>query len=429
MDNDTYAVQPLPANAAQALTVRVPGSKSLTNRALVCAALASGTSVLTGVLIADDTVAMINCLRTLGVDLDVNGSTVTVVGLAGKLPSSAEVLNVNQSGTTSRFLLPVLALGSGRYVLDGHEQMRARPFGDLIDALSQHGASIEGTTMPLTVQGSGLQGGEIAIPGSVSSQFLSALLLSAPYAKNPMVFRVDGDLVSKPYVDLTLATMAAFGASIERNGYESFCVDNTGYTAANYAIEPDASAASYFFGAAALTGQSITIDGLGSEALQGDMAFVGALAQMGATVVQTPSTTTVTGPGQLTGITIDMADFSDTAQTLAVVAAFAEGDTVIDGIGFIRRKETDRIHAVVAELNRLGGDAREQPDGIEVVPRPLVGATVETYDDHRMAMSFALAGLRAPGVVIANPGCVAKTFPHFFEVFATLGQSDPAVDD
>ncbi len=420
MTKQTYEVRVLPDDAAAHHVVTVPGSKSITNRALICAGLASGNSTLTGVLLAEDTMAMIDSLRELGVEINLDGTTATVHGIAGQLPTGQRSLHVRQSGTTSRFLLPVLALGGGEYVLDGHEQMRARPFGDLVDALSSHGALIEGTTMPLKVHGRGLSGGAMSVPGDVSSQFLSALLLSAPYAAEPVVFTVVGELVSKPYIDLTIATMEAFGATIDRSGYESFCVANTGYRGATYSIEPDASAASYFFGAAVISGHSVTVEGLGSDALQGDMAFVDALAKMGALVEQTPTSTTVTGVPELAGIEIDMADFSDTAQTLAVVAAGATSQTRMTGIGFIRRKETDRIHAVVTELQKLGVDAVEEEDGILVSPGPVVGGAVATYDDHRMAMSFALLGLRTPGIVIEDPGCVAKTFPEFFEVFETL---------
>lgn len=420
MTHSTYEVQVLPKEAASHHLVSVPGSKSITNRALVCAGLAAGTSTLSGVLLAEDTLAMIDCLRELGVVIDLDGTTATIQGIDGQLPAQNRSLNVRQSGTTSRFLLPVLALGHGEYVLDGHEQMRARPFGDLIDALRSHGASVEGTTMPLKVHGRGLSGGEVSVPGNVSSQFLSALLLSAPYAAEPVVFTVIGDLVSKPYIDLTIATMEAFGATIERDEYASFCVANTGYRGGDYTIEPDASAASYFFGAAAITGHSVTVDGLGAAALQGDMAFVDALARMGALVEQSDTSTTVTGTPELGGIDIDMADFSDTAQTLAVVAVGATSPTRMTGIGFIRRKETDRIHAVVTELRKLGIDAVEEEDGILVSPGEITGGPVATYDDHRMAMSFALLGLCSPGIVIEDPGCVAKTFPQFFEVFETL---------
>ncbi len=412
-----------PLAAPPDATVRVPGSKSHTNRALVCAALADGHSRLDGVLLADDTGAMFGILESLGIPfrLDREARVVTVDGAGGRLPAGPAVLDARQSGATSRFVLPMLALGSGQYVLDGHEQMRARPFTDLIDAMQSLGARVEGTTLPLTVHaGSGLRGGEVSIAGSVSSQFLSGLLLSAPCASQPTTVEILGNLVSKPYVDLTLATMAAFGASVENDNYRSFAVDATGYRGANLAIEPDASAASYFFAAAAITGGRVRVEGLGHSTVQGDLRFVDILEEMGAKVTRGQNHTEVQGTGVLKGITVDMADISDTAQTLAVVAPFASSPTTVTGIGFIRRKETDRLAAVVKELGRLRVPATETEDGFVISPGLPEPGLVRTYNDHRMAMSFALLGLARPGIVIENPQCVAKTFPDFFEVLNEL---------
>jgi 3-phosphoshikimate 1-carboxyvinyltransferase len=313
----------------------------------------------------------------------------------------------------------MLMLGRGPYRLDGHPQLRARPFGDLIGAMAALGARVEGTGLPLTVESGSSLGGIVRIPGGTSSQFLSGLLLSAPCADTETVVEVDGDLVSKPYIDLTLDTMATFGAEVDRDGHRRFTIAPTGYYAADVVVEPDASAASYFF-AAAMPGGRVRIEGLGRNTVQGDLRFVDALEAMGAEVVRDADATEVRGPARPHGVTIDMADISDTAQTLAVVATLADGPTRITGIGFIRHKETDRIGAVVRELGRLGIEAIDEPDGLLVRPgRPGPG-TVETYDDHRMAMSFALLGLRAPGIKIADPGCVAKTFPTFFDVLETL---------
>jgi 3-phosphoshikimate 1-carboxyvinyltransferase len=402
-------------------SVVIPGSKSHTNRALVCAALAEGTSVLRGALFADDTAAMIGGLGALGVEItaEPGEARLRVTGCGGRLPNDSATLDVRQSGTTSRFLLPVLALGPGPYVLDGDPQLRARPFGDLVAAMTGLGARVQGTRLPLTIERGSPLGGTIRIPGTTSSQFLSGLLLGAPCAGEETILEVDGDLVSKPYVDLTLDTMAQFGAEIDREGYRRFVVAPTGYDAADIAIEPDASAASYLF-AAAMPGGRVRIEGLGTGTVQGDLRFVDALEAMGAEVIREEDATEVRGPVRPRGIEIDMADISDTAQTLAVVATFAVSPTRITGIGFIRHKETDRLRAVVDELGRLGIEAIEEPDGLTVHPgRPAPG-TVETYDDHRMAMSFALLGLRTPGISIANPGCVAKTFPTFFDVLETL---------
>ncbi len=329
-------------------TVTVPGSKSHTNRALICAALAAGTSTLDGALFANDTEAMMQLLDSIGIPIEVQESErrVVVTGVDGAVPSHAGVLDARQSGTTSRFVLPMLALGQGRYVLDGHAQMRARPFDDLISALTTLGVRVEGSTLPMTVFGNGgFTGGTVRMLGSVSSQFLSGLLLSAPYADAPVHIEIIGDLVSKPYVDLTLATMESFGVRVDRDGYRRFTVPNTGYQATDLVIEPDASAASYFFAAAAITGGTVRVEGLGAGTVQGDLRFVDVLEQMGAHVVRSADATEVRGTGTLHGVDADMADISDTAQSLAVVAPFAEGPVRVTGIGFIRKKETDRIAA------------------------------------------------------------------------------------
>lgn len=420
----TLAISPL--TAPPTVTVNVPGSKSHTNRALICAALASGRSRLTGVLFAQDTLAMLESLQVLGLEMLIgeHACTVDVVGLGGIIPSGSHELNVRQSGTTGRFLLPMLTLGSGRYVLDGAEQLRARPFDELVQGLRDLGGRIEGESLPLVIEGSTLRGGVVEVSGTVSSQYLSGLLLSAPCAESETVIEITSDLVSKPYIDLTLATMASFGAVVDNDNYRRFVVANTGYKSADLAIEPDASAASYFFAAAAVTGGSVTVEGLGAGTIQGDLDFVDALEGMGAVVSRDSTSTTVTGPSQLRGIHIDMANISDTAQSLAVVAPFASEPTTVTGIGFIRKKETDRVAAVVQELSRLGIRATEDDDGFTIYPGQPQPGIVDTYDDHRMAMSFAVLGLVAPGVIIENPGCVSKTFPSFFSVLDQLRGDD-----
>ncbi len=404
------------------VTAPVPGSKSHTNRALICAALASGTSQLSGALFADDTLAMVDTLRELGSDIvtEPDGASMLVSGTGGRLRPGPTVLNVRQSGTTGRFILPLLTLGDGYYELDGDPQLRSRPFGDLVDALGSLGAKIEGTRLPLKVTGGTLDGGQVSVSGSVSSQFLSGLLLGAPGAASEVEITVDGTLVSRPYVDLTLSTMATFSAVVERHDYQRFVVAPNGYQAASVLIEPDASAASYFFGAAAITGGRVTVDGLGTNTVQGDMAFVDVLERMGCTVEQSESRTTVIGPTQLKPVSVDMADFSDTAQTLAVVATFADGPSELRGIGFIRHKETDRVGAVATELARRGIAVDQTDDSLVVHPGSPTPGVIETYDDHRMAMSFALLGLCHAGIEIADPGCVAKTFPDFFSVLDSL---------
>ena len=418
----TLAVAPF--TRVPAGTATVPGSKSITNRALIAAALAVGRSTLTGVLFSDDTEAMVSCLHELGISTKVDHSTCTIVveGCAGAIVATEATLSVRQSGTTARFIVPVLALARGRFVVDGHPQMRARPMAELAAALRDQGVSVEaaeGDRLPFVLRASGsVPGGTIRVRGDQSSQFLSGLLLSAPGAHGGVSIEVISELISRPYVDMTLEVMESFGVVVEVRDTEnlSFAVPEAQYVATDYRVEPDASAASYFFGLAAITGGSITIDGLGSSSMQGDMRFVQDLAAMGCQVVQSPTSTTLTGPppGQLRGGVFDMGEHSDTAPTMAAVAVFANSPVTVTNVGFIRHKESDRVGGVVKELLRCGIVAHEHDDGFTVHPGEPQPATIETYDDHRMAMAFALLGCRADGITIANPGCVAKTFPDYF---------------
>ncbi len=413
-------------------TVALPGSKSITNRALICAALAEGTSMINGALLSDDTEAMLGCLASLGVRSSVQGAasdspTIMVEGADGPAPVSGGVLDARMSGTTSRFIAPLSVLGSATVVLDGAAQLRARPMGDLWEALRALGATVEPLgeegKLPVELSGGdrGVRGGSVEVRGDASSQFLSGLLLAAPVMRRGLRVTVTTELVSQPYVEMTLRVMEAFGARVERgDGLRTIEVQPGGYEGRNYTVEPDASAASYFLALAAVTGGDLTIEGLGSESLQGDVGFVDVLAQMGASVTQTGSTTQVVGTGQLHGVNVDMSQISDTAQTLGAIAPLADGPTTVDGIGFIRGKETDRIAAVVTELGRLGVDATEDPDGFTVQPGTPSPAVVKTYDDHRMAMSFAVLGLAAGGLSIADPACVAKTFPRFWGTVDSL---------
>ena len=402
-------------------TVRPPGSKSITNRALVCAALAAGQSRLAGALRSDDTVVMIEGLRQLGIDVAADGSgrEIEVTGCDGQPPATAAELFVGNSGTTARFLTALATLGSGAYRIHGVPRMHQRPISDLLDALRALGADVASEAgdgcPPVIVRAAGLEGGRVTIRGDVSSQFLSGLLLSAPCAREPVEIVVDGPLVSKPYVQMTLSVMSEFGMVVGgADEFDRFFVPcGLGYHGNDYAIEPDASAASYFFAAAAVTGGQVTVSGLSRDSLQGDVAFCDCLARMGCRVRYKSDRITVAG-GPLKGIEIDMADISDTAQTLAAVALFAEGPTTITGIAHVRHKETDRIAALATELRKLGATVEEQPSGLRIVPGPLHGARVDTYDDHRMAMSLALVGLAVPGVAINDPGCTAKTYPDFF---------------
>jgi 3-phosphoshikimate 1-carboxyvinyltransferase len=400
--------------------VRPPGSKSLTNRALVIAALARGVSRLTGVLDSQDTRVMIESLRRLGlaVEQDVAANVVEIAGGAGTIPATQADLWLENSGTSIRFLTALCTLGAGEYRLDGNARMRERPIGELAAALRQLGADVQcalgNECPPVAVRARGLTGGTARVGGGISSQYLSALLMASPAAAGPVEIEIAGPLVSEPYVEMTLAVMRAFGVQCRSGVPGVFHLLPQVYEAREYAIEPDASAASYFFAAAAITGGTVTVRGLPRDALQGDVAFVDALVRMGCSVADSPDGITVRG-GTLCGIDIDMNAISDTAQTLAAIAPFARGPTRIRNVAHIRHKETDRIAAVATELRRIGQQVDEHPDGLTIHPAPIIPATIDTYDDHRMAMSFALVGLRSPGIRIANPECTGKTYPRFFE--------------
>jgi 3-phosphoshikimate 1-carboxyvinyltransferase len=410
-------------------TIRPPGSKSITNRALLCAALAEGESLLVGALDSEDTRVMSESLRRLGltVEHDAATATIRVEGCAGRIPAASASLFVANSGTSARFLTAALALRQGEYRVDGEPRMRERPIGDLLDGLRQLGADAvaqsPGGCPPVLVRGRGLRGGLAVLSGSVSSQFLSALLMATPYADAAVELVVEDQLVSRPYVDMTVAVMQSFGVAVtERqvDGKTCFIVATPQcYRGRRYAIEPDASAAGYFFAAAAITGGNVTIEGLSRKSLQGDVGFCECLGRMGCEVRYDEAAITVCGR-PLHGIDVDMNPISDTAPTLAAVALFAAGETVIRGIAHVRHKETDRIRALATELRKIGAAVDERPDGLMIRPGNLHGATIDTYRDHRMAMAMSLVGLAVPGVVISDPGCVGKTYPQFFADLRSL---------
>jgi 3-phosphoshikimate 1-carboxyvinyltransferase len=424
-------------------SMRVPGSKSITNRALVLAALTVSPeqrTVLDGALYSEDTEVMIHSLRRLGIsiaqspeayvqwvrfsgDADAEWPVALCVAKAAAnqlVPAANAELFVANSGTSMRFLTAMVALGHGRYRLDGVPRMRERPIGDLLDALNHLGvkavSEFGNGFPPIVIDANGLPGGTVHIKGGTSSQFLSSLLMVAPFAQSDLSIEVEGTLVSAPYVTMTVAMMRQFGLTISQDRPDRFRVPapQKPQPLERYAIEPDASAASYFFGAAAITGGSITVSGLPMPGLQGDVHFVDMLERMGCSVECAESALTVHG-GRLRGIDVDMNDISDTVMTLGVVACFAEGPTTIRNVAHIRHKETDRLSALAAELRRIGADVVERADGLTITPAPLHGATIATYNDHRMAMSLALVGLKIPGIVIDDPACVAKTYPRFFE--------------
>lgn len=410
-----------PAAGQIRASIRPPGSKSITNRALPLAALASGRSVLTGVLNSDDTQFMIESLQRLGIEIeaDWDQQAVTVEGCGGQFPNSTAELFIGNSGTTIRFLSAILGVHGGTFRLDGIERMRERPIGALLDALAQLDADVTAESPegcpPVSIKSNRVAGGTIKVRGDVSSQYLSGLLMAAPLAEGDILIEIDGPLISKPYVTMTIEVMKSFGVKVESNpSLSHFQISgDQSYVANDFAIEPDASAASYFWGAAAICGGTATVLGLGRESLQGDVGFVDCLQKMGCEVTTSDDGITVSGPA-VKGIDIDMSNVSDTVQTLAAVALFVKGPTTVRNVAHNRVKETDRIGNLAIELRKFGAKVDEHPDGLTIHPQPLQLATIETYDDHRMAMSLALVGLRQAGVKILDPKCVGKTYPNYF---------------
>ena len=407
-------------------TVCVPGSKSLTNRALLIAALANGKTCLTNALFSDDSRYFAKALQTLGFDvqLDEANYSMAVTGLGGKIPAKKAELFIGNAGTAARFLSAFLTLGNGEYILDGEPRMRERPIGDLIEALNQLGVEMEAKNNcpPVEIFAKGLPGGKTRIAGDISSQFLSALLMTAPYAQSSIEVELTTDLNSKPYVDMTISIMKDFGVEIERDQYSHFTIHPSAYSPiTNYSIESDASAASYFFAAPAICGGMVKVDNISRKSVQGDIGFLDVLTKMGCVVKEFDNSITVHRPSSIVGIDIDMRDIPDTAQTLAAIAPFADSPTRIRGIASARVKETDRVHATCVELDRLGVRVEEHEDGMTIHPvETMRSASIQTYNDHRMAMAFSLIGLHFDGVTIENPSCVSKTFPNFFEALEML---------
>jgi len=424
MTNPSLKICPIthPLNA----TIRVPGSKSLTNRALLIASLANGTTHLTNALFSDDSRYFVKALQTLGFDVQLNEANheMMITGLGGKIPATKAELFIGNAGTAARFLSAFLTLGNGEYILDGDPRMRERPIGDLVDSLTQLGAKLDTTNNcpPVKIIASGLPGGKTKIAGNISSQFLSALLMVAPYAKSPIEIGLTTDLNSKPYVDMTLSIMKDFGVEIVRHDYSQFTIfPSSFFPLPFYSIESDASAASYFFASPAICGGTVKVENISRKSVQGDIAFLDVLQQMGCSVTETDNCILVTGHSELYGIDVDMRDIPDTAQTLAAIAPFASSPTRIRGIASARVKETDRVHATCTELARLGVQVEEHEDGMTIHPcQTFKPASIQTYNDHRMAMAFSLIGLHFDGVTIENPSCVSKTFPNYFEVLETL---------
>ncbi len=414
------ASQPLKA------VISVPGSKSIANRALICAALADGTTTLSNLASGDDTAAMIDCLRALHIEINVEGTTATITGSAGRPQGGAE-LNARLAGTTSRFMTALAALSAVPSLITGDAPLRHRPMKPLHDALMQLGAQVKSVDqsgyLPVWVSGDALDGGTVSIPGDISSQYVSALMMIGPYLPEGIRLQLTSPLVSRPYVAITASVMSSFGATGIAIGDHTIGVEPSAYAATSYAIEADASSASYPLAAAAIAGGSVKVLGVGRPALQGDAAFVEVLESMGCTTRTTDRSLEVTSSGSLHGIEIDMADMSDLVPTLAVVAAFADSLTRITGVGFIRHKESDRIGDLVNGLKMVGCDAVEEEDGILIRPvheSQMHGAELSTHDDHRLAMAWSLLALRISGIVIDDPEVVSKSWPEWWDVRSTL---------
>lgn len=415
--------------------IAAPPSKSATQRALIAAALAAGRSQLRHPLLSDDTRHLIAALDAVGITARVVGAgddaVVRVEGRGGVIPANRAEVSVGNAGTAMRFLTALLALGGGNYIIDGDARMRQRPIEDLLIALRPLGAAAESVRgdgcPPVRVGGGGLHGGTTRLRGGTSSQYLSAILLAAPPVSEGVRVEIEGPLVSRPYVRLTIDVMRRFGAEVQTApaGPEpNVFVVSPGhpYRPCDLEIEGDYSSASYFFAAAAVTAGRVRVDRLDPKSSQGDAQFLRLLERMGCRVEAGDGWVSVEGPEDLVGIDADCRGMPDIVPTLAIVALFAKGPGRISGVPHLKVKESDRIAALVAEINRMGGAATPAPDGLMIEPRPLHGARIETYSDHRMAMAFAVAGLRVPGVVIADPGCVSKSFPDFWEHFDRLAE-------
>ena len=407
-------------------TVVVPGSKSIANRALVCAALASGTSTLQNLASGDDTAAMIDCLRALHIDVIVEGTTATIVGSSGR-PNGGGELDARLAGTTSRFMTAVAALSTVPSLITGNAPLRQRPMKPLHDALVQLGAQVKSVDieghLPVWVSGDSIDGGTVSLPGDVSSQYVTALMMIGPYLPEGIRLQLSSPLVSRPYVAITASVMSSFGATGIAIGEHTIGVEPSNYDGTTYVIEADASSASYPLAAAAIAGGSVKVVGVGQPALQGDAGFVEVLKQMGCSTQTSASSLEVSSNGALHGIEINMADMSDLVPTLAAVAIFADSPTRISGVGFIRHKESDRIGDLVNGLKQIGCDAVEEDGGLLIRPVPvgqLHGSELSTHDDHRLAMAWSLIALRVPGIVIDEPEVVSKSWPEWWDVRSAL---------
>jgi 3-phosphoshikimate 1-carboxyvinyltransferase len=430
---DSTPIQPVtsPIDA----TIELPGSKSYSSRALLIAALAEGRSVISQALFSDDTHHMHGALSALGIHVEADEAEERYVvdGQGGLIPATRADLFAGDAGTAARFLTAAVTLGHGDYSIDGDERMRKRPIEPLLDGLRQLGVEAQAKfgngCPPVLIRSNGLVGGRARVRGDISSQYISALLMVGPYAEQGIEIEVEGELVSAPYVGMTLDSMAAFGVRAERDGVRKFRVPpKQRYQGRSYAVEPDASAASYFFAAAAITGGRVRVQHLGAGSVQGDLGLLDVLEQMGCDVRREVDAIELHGPERLRSVEADFTRMGDVATTLAAIAPFADGPVTIRGIAQTHYEESDRPVAAATELRRMGIAVDETWDSLTIQPGIPQPALIQTYNDHRIAMSFAITGLRAPGIVIADPACVSKTFPGFFDTLAratTTGRGVP----
>lgn len=406
--------------------VQVPGSKSYTHRTFIAAALSNGTCRISSPLRSEDTLLTLEALKKMGVQVDARREPVVIEGAKGRLGACAQPIYLANSGTSMRLLGGVVILGQGTYTLTGSDRMCERPIGALLDSLGQLGVEAVSERgdgcPPVMISGGSCDGGRTAIDCGVSSQYLSGLLLSAPCLEKGMTIDVVRGPVSKPYIDMTVEIMDSFGIRLTRDGYTHFHVPGgQTYQAGDYVVQPDASQAGYFWAAAALCGTCIKVLGVTAASRQGDVGLAEIFARMGCKVIPEPDGIRVCG-GPLSAVSVDMGDMPDMVPTLAVVAAFARGTTVIKNVAHLRAKECDRLAAVAYELSKMGIETKVGEDELRITGGSPRGAVVETYNDHRIAMSFAVAGLRAPGTTICGPDCVGKSFPDFWEVLEGLYQ-------
>ena len=402
----------------------VPGSKSITHRMLITAALSNGICILENCLESEDTLITQTALKQMGIVIDKLNGKLVVKGTKGIFKSCSQQINLENSGTSMRLLAGVASMGKGKYTLTGTKRMSERPIIDLLDALNQIGVVSHciknNRCPPVEISGGQIKGGSVNINCSISSQYLSSLLLIAPYTQKGLEITVDKGLVSKPYVDITIDTMKKFGIDIQRNKYSFFKIAGQQiYKSGNYVVEPDCSQAGYFWAAAAITGTSVKVKKITQNSIQGDINFIKVLEKMGCSVSHVADGITVHG-GKLTAIEVDMADMPDLVPTLAVIAAFAKGTTVIKNVGHLKAKESNRLDAVSTELYKMGITTKVYDEKLVINGGKPHKAKIDTYNDHRIAMSFAIAGLVVPGIVIRDEKCVEKSFPEFWNVFKGL---------